>query len=80
MLNDIWARAQVKWRGIVVYALLQAVTRFVTSVIYHQAEAPSLQLYASVVSAATGIFCVWSTWRLLTTDQDGDEAWPPIWS
>lgn len=80
MLYDIWARAQAKWRGIVVYSLLQAVTRFITAVIYHQSGSPGLQLYASVVSLATNLFCVFSLWRLLTADSEGDESWPPIWS
>lgn len=80
MLYDIWARAQAKWRGIVVYTLLQAVMRFVTNVIYYHTESSGWQLYASLVSLCTSMFCVWSLWQLLTEDQEGDQTWPPIWS
>jgi len=80
MAQEIWARALAKWRGILVYALLQAVTRFVTAYIYHEAAVPGLRLYASLASLATSIFCFLQIWNLLTADQDGDEAWPPLWS
>lgn len=80
MLFDLWTRAQAKWRGLLVYSLLQATTRFVTSVIYHEAETSGLRLYSSCVALATTVFCLTQLWLLLTTDRDGDEAWPPIWS
>jgi hypothetical protein len=80
MAFDIWARAQLKWRGILVYTLLQAITRFVTQFIYTQSTHPALQLYASLVLLATTCFCLHRFYQLLTLDRDGDDAWPPIWS
>jgi len=79
-MQDLWGRATAKWRGIVVYALLQAITRFVTAVIFHGTAVPGLKLFASLVSLGTSLFCVISIYLLLTSDRDGDEAWPPIWS
>lgn len=80
MIHDLWDRAQAKWRGILVYSLLHAVTRFVTAFIHIRAETHGLKLYALLVSLAIGLFCLTQLWQLLTTDRDGDEDWPPIWS
>lgn len=80
MAYDIWARATSKWRAMLVYVGLNAAMRFVTALIYTQSPSPGIRFFASVASAATGIFCLVQMWRLLTQDQDGDEAWPPIWS
>lgn len=80
MAFDLWARAQSKWRGILVYTALQAAMRFVSAFIYGRAlHVPGLQLYASVVQLATSVFCFTQILRLLTTDEDGDEAWPSLW-
>lgn len=80
MLFDIWNRATAKWRGIVVYALLQAATRFVTSVISYKADTAGWKLYAAGVSIAVSLFTITRMWQLLTADAEGDEEWPPIWS
>jgi hypothetical protein len=79
MAFDIWQRAQAKWRGLLVYVLLEAVMRVVTTFIQQRAESSGLLLYAAAVSIATAIFCLVQEYRLLMTDQEGDDAWPPIW-
>lgn len=80
MAYEIWARAQAKWRGIVVFALLQAAMRFVSALIFAQSPSAGVQLYASLALAATSTFCVVQMWRLLTRDEAGDESWPALWS
>lgn len=81
MAFSLWARAQAKWRAILVYTALQTVMRFVTTYIYHEAAAsPGLRLFASVALAATSIYCLVQTTLLLTSDRDGDDSWPPVWS
>ena len=80
MAHDIWARAQAKWRGIVVYTVLQAAMRFVTALINAQSPTAIVKLYASLALLATTVFTLVQMYRLLTRDEPGDEAWPPIWS
>lgn len=80
MAYDIWARATSKWRGIVVYVLLQAAMRFVTQVIIMEAPSRGYHLYASLAGLATSIYCLISLGRLLLRDEPGDENWPPLWS
>lgn len=80
MAFEIWARATAKWRGIVVYVLLQAAMRVVTSWIYLEAPTQGWRLYASLAGLATSIYCVSRMWRLLMADEPGDEDWPPLWS
>lgn len=77
---EIWARATAKWRGIVVFVLLQAAMRFVTAYIHMEAPTQGLRLYASIAGLATSIYCFSSLWRLLLADHPGDENWPPLWS
>lgn len=79
MAFDIWARATAKWRGILVYILLQAVTDAVTKVIRFESEEPRIRLFASLVAIATTVFCLVNTILLLVRDRDGDEDWPPLW-
>lgn len=79
MAFDIFMRVQAKWRGILVYSLLQAVTHFVTQVIYYGAAEPRLRLFANLVSLATTIYCLINTAALLMRDREGDEQWPPLW-
>lgn len=79
MAYDIWDRVQSKWRGLLVYVLLEAVMRLVTTFIQQRAETPGLRLYAVVVSVGTAIFCLVQEWRLLMKDEEGDDTWPPIW-
>ena len=80
MAYEIWARAQAKWRAIVVFALLQAGMRFVSGLIFTQSPSAPVRLYASLALLATSTFCVVQMWRLLTRDEPGDESWPPLWS
>jgi hypothetical protein len=80
MAFDIWLRAQAKWRGVVVYTLLEAVSRAVTDYIYQAAGSRELRLYALIAGLATTIFCLTQTVLLLMKDRDGDDAWPSIWS
>lgn len=80
MLFEIWARAQAKWRGILVYALLNIAARLVTDYIYHQSNSKGLRIFAALAGLATAIFCLVQTWRLLTKDIDGDQDWPPLWA
>jgi len=80
VLYDLWNRATAKWRGILVYVLLQAVTRFVTGVIALEADTHWWKLYAALVSVGISLFCLTEMWRLLSTDSEGDENWPPLWS
>ena len=80
MAMEIWARATAKWRGILVYVLLQASMRFVTAVILMQDPERGLRLFASLAGLATSIYCFTMMWRLLLSDHPGDESWPPLWS
>lgn len=77
---DIWERARSKWRGLLVYALLNAAMRFATELIMHGTSSRGLRLYASLAAVAVGVYCLVQQWRLLTADQPGDETWPPLWS
>ncbi|HYG58997.1 MAG TPA: hypothetical protein VD902_13135 [Symbiobacteriaceae bacterium] len=80
MAHDIWARAQAKWRGILVFALLQLSMRVATAFILAAEPAPGIRIYANLANAALGIYCLLSIWRLIMSDQEGDEAWPQLWS
>lgn len=80
MAQEIWARATAKWRGILVYSLLQACMRFTTELIYRTAPTPGLRMYASLAGLATSIYTLIHLWKLLMTDEEGDANWPPIWS
>lgn len=80
MAFEIWARATTKWRGILVYILLQAAMRFVTAVILMQGPSQGLRIFASLAGLATSIYCMVRMWTLLLKDEDGDENWPPLWS
>jgi hypothetical protein len=80
LAQEIWARATAKWRGILVYSLLQACMRFTTTLIYQSAHTPGLRMYASLAGLATSLYTLVRTWQLLMTDTEGDENWPPIWS
>jgi hypothetical protein len=80
LVHDIWARAQAKWRGILAYSVLQAAMRFVTALIMAHEPLAIVRLYASLALLATTIFTLVHMYRLLTRDEPGDEAWPPIWS
>lgn len=81
MAFSLWARAQSKWRAILVYTVLQTIMRFVSTYIYHEAAtSPGLQLFSSLALAATSTYCLVQITLLLTTDRDGDESWPPVWS
>lgn len=80
MAFEIWARATTKWRGILVYILLQASMRFVTGVILMQGPSQGLRLFASLAGLATSIYCMVRMWTLLLRDEAGDENWPPLWS
>lgn len=77
---EIWARATAKWRGMLVYILLQATMRFVTSVILMQEPTQGLRLYATLAGVATSIYCMVRMWTLMLKDEPGDENWPPLWS
>ncbi|MFZ5824253.1 MAG: hypothetical protein ACOY94_07995 [Bacillota bacterium] len=79
MAFEIFMRAQAKWRGILVYILLQSVTHFVTRVIFYEAGDPRLRLFANLVSVATTVFCFVNIVRLVTRDSEGDEEWPRLW-
>lgn len=80
MAYEIWTRATTKWRGILVYVLLQAAMRFVTGVILLEEPTRGLRLFAALAGLATSIYCFASIWRLLLSDHPGDENWPPLWS
>lgn len=77
---DIWARATAKWRGMLVYVLLQASMRVVTSYILAHDPERGIHLFASLAGLSTTIYCLVMQWRLLMSDHDGDENWPPLWS
>jgi hypothetical protein len=79
MAFDIFVRVQTKWRGLLVYTLLQAFTHFVTRVVYYEADDPRLRIFANLVSIATTLYCFSNTVLLLFKDREGDEAWPPLW-
>lgn len=80
MMHEIWARAQAKWRGILVYTLLNGMTRFVTDYIYYQSGSQGLRMYAALAGLATAIFCLVQTWQLVMEDKDGDQTWPTLWA
>lgn len=80
MAFDIWARAQAKWRGILVYALLQLSMRLATAFILAAEPAPVIRVYANLANAAMGIFCLVNIWQLIMQDREGDQSWPPLWS
>lgn len=77
---DIFVRMTSKWRGILVYSLLQAITHAVTRVIFYEADDHRLRVFANLVSIATTLFCMINTVLLLLKDREGDEQWPPLWS
>lgn len=79
MAFDIFARVQAKWRGLMVYMLLQAITHFVTRVIHFEAEDARIRLWANLVSIATTLYCFINTALLLLRDREGDEQWPNLW-
>lgn len=77
---DIWARATAKWRGLLVYTALSMAMRIVTALIFAGDPTLGIRLFAAAASVATTVFCLTQTWRLLMSDSDGDEEWPPLWS
>lgn len=79
MAFDIFVRVQTKWRGLLVFALLQAFTHFVTRVIFFEADDARLKLFANLVSIGTTLYCLINTALLLLRDREGDEKWPPLW-
>lgn len=54
--------------------------RIVTGVILLQDPERGYRLFASLAGLATSIYCLVMMWRLLMSDHDGDEEWPPLWS
>lgn len=79
MAYDLIARIQAKWRGLLVYVLLQGMTHFVTRVIFFEAHEPQLKIYANLVSIATTLYCFIKATVLLLQDREGDDQWPPLW-
>lgn len=80
MLFDIWARAVSKWRGLLVFVLLNTASRMVTIVIQFRTDDPRILLYSSLISIAIGIYCIVQLILLLTRDREGDQDWPTIWA
>lgn len=79
MAFDIFVRVQAKWRGLLVYMLLQAFTHLATRLIIYKTPDSQVQLVANLVSLVTTLYCLINTSMLLFRDQDGDENWPPLW-
>lgn len=79
MAFDIFLRIQAKWRGLLVFYLLQAVTNFVTRVIYYEADDARLRLFANLVAIATSLYCFINNALLLLRDREGDDKWPALW-
>jgi hypothetical protein len=80
MLFDIWARAVSKWRGLLVFILLNTASRMVAIVIQHRTDDSRVLLYSSLISMAIGMYCIVQLVLLLTRDREGDQDWPPIWA
>lgn len=80
MLHALWERFMLKWRGLLVYFLLDACSGPVYTALAGQAPTDGLRIFAHLASVATAIYCFSHEVLLLTTDRPGDEKWPPLWS
>ncbi|MFZ5817194.1 MAG: hypothetical protein ACOY93_18180 [Bacillota bacterium] len=79
MATDLALRMMAKWRGFLVFTLLNAVTDVVTGIIRLETTDPRLHLFARGVAVVTALYCLINTALLLFCDREGDEGWPPLW-
>ncbi len=79
MAFDLLLRMQTKWRGLLVFFLLNIGVDALTQILRLYSSSAQMHLGSRLVAIVTALFCLYNTARLLFTDQEGDEGWPRFW-
>jgi|GEM_PF-2104832 len=79
MAFDLLLRMRAKWRGLLVFYLLNAGVDMLTQIIRLASSDPTIHVAARLVAVVTALFCLYNNAMLLFTDHEGDDRWPQFW-